>query len=69
MALNPEQLSRLAAELAALTPEERRQVLAQAARHRFRPLPKNWKPPVLAGGDEWIGGSLRREEMYDDDGR
>ncbi len=29
----------------------------------------DWEPPVLRGGGTWVGGSLRREDMYDDDGR
>lgn len=27
----------------------------------------SWEPPVLAGEGKWIGGSLRREDLYDDD--
>jgi hypothetical protein len=71
MARKPEDLSRLARELAALTPEERAQVLAEVERHRqkFRPLPQDFTPPVLEGGTEWVGGSLSREELYGDDGR
>jgi hypothetical protein len=34
-----------------------------------RPVPKDWEPPVLEGKGKWIGGSLRREEIYGDDGR
>jgi hypothetical protein len=34
-----------------------------------RPVPADWEPPLLRGGGRWIGGSLRREEIYGDDGR
>lgn len=34
-----------------------------------RPVPADWEPPVLRAGGTWIGGSLRREEIYGDDGR
>ena len=33
------------------------------------PLPEDWEPPVLRAGGTWVGGSLRREDIYDDDGR
>jgi hypothetical protein len=71
MARKPEDLSRLARELAALPSEERAQVLAKVERHRqkFRPLPRDFMPPVLEGGTEWVGGSLSRDELYGDDGR
>lgn len=71
MARKPEDLSRLARELASLTPEERAQVLSEVERHRqkFRPLPRDFTPPVLEGGTEWVGGSLSRDELYGDDGR
>jgi len=64
-------LQRLADELAALTPDERTRVLADVQRRsRFRPLPKGFKPPVLKDSrGEWIGGNLRREDIYGDDGR
>jgi hypothetical protein len=63
-------LHRLAQELAALTPEESARVLAEAARReRLRPPPKDLTPPVLRGGTRWIGGDLRRESIYGDDGR
>jgi hypothetical protein len=62
-------LRRLAQELASLSPEERARVIADAARARLRPLPKGFTPPVLSGGTRWIGGDLRREDLYGDDGR
>lgn len=34
-----------------------------------RPVPEDWEPPVLRAGGTWVGGSLRREDIYDDDGR
>jgi hypothetical protein len=52
-----------------LTPEERAVVIADADRRTWKPIPKDWEPPVLSGGKGWSGGSLRREEIYDDDGR
>ncbi len=70
VARSPEDLNRLARELAALTPAERAKVIADATRQeRFRPPPKGWKPPVLTGGTHWDGGSLRREELYGEDDR
>jgi hypothetical protein len=33
------------------------------------PLPEDWEPPLLRAGGTWVGGSLRREDIYDDDGR
>ena len=70
MARSADDLARLARELASLTPEERAQVIAEAVRQpRFRPLPRDFRPPGLRLGGPWTGGSLRREDLYDDDGR
>lgn len=71
MARDQRDLKRIADELAALSPEERASVLADVARRRlFRPLPKDFRPPVFRhSGGRWIGGSLRREDMYGDDER
>lgn len=69
MARDPRDLRRLAQELAALSPEERARVIADATRARLRPLPKGFTPPVLNGGTRWIGGDLHREDLYGDDGR
>lgn len=69
MARDARDLRRLAQELAALSPEERARVIADATRARLRPLPKGFTPPVLSGGARWIGGDLRREDLYGDDGR
>jgi hypothetical protein len=70
MARDARDLHRLAQELAALTPEERARVLAEAAHpESFRPPPSNFSPPVLSGGGIWVGGDLRRESIYGDDGR
>ena len=70
MGRDPKQNERLARELAALTPEERAEVMARAAKRKpLRPLPREFKLPLLGGGTRWIGGSLRREELYDDEGR
>ena len=70
VARDPRDLERLTQELATLTPEERARVLAEAARRaHLRPPPRGFTAPVLTGGTAWIGGSLRREELYGDDGR
>jgi hypothetical protein len=67
MARDARDLHRLAQELAALTPEERARVLSEAT--RLRPPPRDFSPPVLRGGGRWVGGDLRRESLYGDDGR
>jgi hypothetical protein len=71
MARDKKLLLRLAALLAKLTPQERARLLARVERlGQRRPLSRDFRPPVLANsGGLWIGGSLRREEMYGDDGR
>lgn len=71
MARDPDELRRLARELAALTPEERARVIAEATRDEveFKPLPAGFKPSHLKLGGPWQGGTLRREEIYGDDGR
>jgi hypothetical protein len=69
VARDPKELRRLAQELAALSPEERARVIADATHARLRPLPKDFMPSVLSGGTRWIGGDLRREDLYGDDGR
>jgi len=70
MARDAQELRRLAQELASLTPEERARVLAEATRRRsLRPPPSNFAPPLLTGGTRWVGGDLRRENLYGDDGR
>jgi hypothetical protein len=71
MARDQRDLKRLADELAALSPEERASVLADVARRRlFQPLPRDFRPPVFKNsGGRWIGGSLRREDLYGDDER
>lgn len=71
MARDPRDLKRLAEELAGLTPEERSRVLADVASRRPpRRLPKDFRPPRFrSSGGQWVGGSLRREELYGDDER
>lgn len=71
MAREPRDLRRPADDLAALTPGELARVLAQVRQQRAaRPLPKDFRPPVLkASGGQWIGGDLRREGLSGDDGR
>lgn len=63
-------LRRLAQELASLTPEERARVLAEVTRFdRLHPPPRGFKRPLLTGGTRWVGGDLRRQDLYGDDGR
>jgi hypothetical protein len=71
MARNQRDLQQLIDELAGLSPEDRDRVLQGVARReRLRPLPKDFRPPLFPrSGAKWIGGSLRREEMYGDDER
>lgn len=70
MSTDPKELERLAMELAALSAEERAKVIAVATQaSRFRPFPRDWKPPVLSGGTHWDAGPLSREDLYGDDGR
>jgi hypothetical protein len=70
MARDARQLHRLAQELASLTPEERARVLAEATRRdRLRAPPRGFSPPLLTGGTRWVGGDLRRDSLYGDDGR
>jgi hypothetical protein len=69
MGRDPRDLRRLAQELAALTPEERARVIEEASRGtRLRPPPLDFTPPIIKGGT-WVGGDLRRESIYGDDGR
>jgi len=64
------ELQQLVQALAQLDPAERSRVLAEAARRaRPEPRPAAFTLPIIKGGTEWIGGSLRREELYGDDGR
>jgi hypothetical protein len=70
MARDPRDLRRLVEELVALA---RRSARASSTSRRipdrFRAPPKDFKVPVLTGGTRWIGGDLRREDIYGDDGR
>jgi hypothetical protein len=70
MASDPKDLERLARELAELEPVERARIVAEAARRAKTVREKSrFRRPTLAGGDEWVGGGLSREELYSDDGR
>lgn len=71
MARDSRDLKRLAEELASLSPEDRARVMTEVRRgHAARSLPKDFRPPILkASGGRWIGGDLRRESLYGDDGR
>lgn len=63
-------LQRLVEELAELPPSERAQVLAEVNRRDRGYAPdKSFRPPTLTGGTAWVGGDLRRDELYGDDGR
>jgi len=60
-------LERLVRELAELTPEDRAHVVSEAARRQLRRA--KFSAPILRGGTGWVGGELRREELYGDDDR
>lgn len=60
-----EQLAHLAQELAELTREDRAKVLADAARLSGSRGPGKFTVPKLTGGTAWVGGELRREQVYD----
>jgi geranylgeranyl pyrophosphate synthase len=64
-----EQLEHLAQELAQLTREDRAKVLADAARLGGSRGSGKFIRPKLTGGTVWVGGELRREQLYGDDGR
>jgi hypothetical protein len=49
--------------------EVRTRPVEPSPREEPRPVPEDWEPPLLRAGGTWIGGSLRREEIYGDDGR
>jgi hypothetical protein len=66
---NSEQLERLALELATLSREDRAKVLADAAHLSVPRAPAKFSIPKLAGGSGWVGGELRREHLYGEDGR
>jgi hypothetical protein len=70
MGRSTKDLQQLAQEIARLEPDERARVIVDVARHS-RPEPRSvpFSIPVLKGGTAWIGGDLRREELYGDDGR
>jgi len=70
MARSRKELQKLAEEFAALSREERARVLALASqRESLRPPPANFQLPLLSGGAAWVGGTLRREDLYGADGR
>jgi hypothetical protein len=70
MAADPDHFERLVQELADLAPDERARLIAAAVRRakstRLRP---RFRAPTLTGGSAWIGGDVRREDIYGDDGR
>lgn len=70
MTADPKHFERLVRELAELRPVERARLVAEAVK-RAKRLPGSapFRRPTLGGGHEWIGGDLRREEIYGDDGR
>lgn len=68
-ARNNERLEQLAQELAKLTREDRAKVLANVARISASHTPAKFSVPKLTGGTAWVGEDLRREQLYDDDGR
>jgi len=70
VARDADRFERLVRELAEFPPDERARLVAEAGR-RAKTLPRasRFRPPKLSGGNAWIGGDLRREELYGDDGR
>jgi hypothetical protein len=69
MAHDAQRLDRLVRELAELAPDDRARVVAEAARLRRTEPKRPFSAPTLTGGAAWVGGDLRREHLYDDDGR
>lgn len=70
MAQSSERLERLVRELAQLDSADQSRVVARAARLRMRTArASKLTIPILHGGSKWIGGDVRREAIYDDDGR
>jgi hypothetical protein len=70
MARSRKELQRLAEEIAALSREERDRVFALASqRESLQPPSAGFTVPLLSGGTAWIGGAIRREELYGADGR
>ena len=70
MARSRKDLQELAGQLAALSREERARVFALASiSGNLRSVPTSFRIPILAGGSAWVGGTLRREDLYDIDGR
>jgi len=70
MAHDARHLERLVKELVALAPEEREHVVSEVERRRVvEPRKARLVAPKLTGGTAWIGGDLRREDLYGDDGR
>jgi hypothetical protein len=70
MAQDARLIDRLARELAELAPDDRARVVAEAVRLRPVEHPQGaFSIPTLAGGTAWIGGDLRREDLYGGDGR
>jgi hypothetical protein len=69
-AADPKDFDQLARELAELPATDRARIMAAAAR-RAKKLrgASEFRRPTLAGGDEWVGAGLSREELYGDDGR
>ena len=70
MASDPKVFDRLARALAKLPAWDRAQIMAEAARRAKKlQADSHFRRPILAGGNEWVGGGLSREELYGDDGR
>ena len=65
MARSPEDIRRLAQELSAFTPVESARILAEVrSRNGFQPPPRDFSPTILTDGTRWIGGDLRRLDLY-----
>lgn len=70
MAQRDDRIDQLVRELAKLDPADQARVVAGATRLRKATTRANRLVlPVLGGGSKWVGGDLRREALYGDDGR
>lgn len=70
MAQSNERIEELVRELAQLDATDQAKVFAGAARLRkASEKARKLYVPVLRGGCAWVGGDLKRESLYSDDGR
>lgn len=70
MAQSNDRIEELVRELAQLDAADQARVVARAGRLRKASTKASeLSIPVLRGGRVWVGGDLRRESLYGDDGR